>query len=503
MKRLLKNFAFMAGATLTLALILIALAAPLLAPFDPDAQDTSRRLEQPSRQHLLGLDDLGRDVLSRIVFGARVSLRVGFSVVLIGSMIGVALGAIAGYFGGGWDVLIMRVCDILLAFPGILLAIALVAVLGPSLNNVILALATINWVGYARLVRGQVLKVREMEYVTAARALGARSPRVILRHVLPNVINPVIVMATLGLAGAILAEAALSFLGLGVQPPTPSWGAMLDVGPAVPRNREPPRDLSRRRDHARGDGPELPRRRPDRRARSEVPQARGLTGPARGSCSALAFAKHDDCPRRTVTKRLRRDEPAGMNGIRDRPIGEVGFVDDHGVRESDSIRQIARRCCDVDDRALIAEVKTIAARPKLRHRHRVNGRVGRQRTRGGDGGHRLLRDHPHTRCVPDERQADEHHRGPAVTRPPHLREAGGGGDGNERGQSLKVPELLVPDDGKRDQRHHDEKRSSPCRARSPSQPEQRKHGRREPLRDVPSGTSLQAGTWSSTRNRDE
>lgn len=230
MKRLLKNFAFTSGAILTLALILIAIAAPLLAPFDPDAQDTSRRLEAPSNQHPLGLDDLGRDVLSRIVFGARVSLRVGFSVVLIGSMIGVALGAIAGYFGGGWDVTIMRICDILLAFPGILLAIALVAVLGPSLNNVILALATINWVGYARLVRGQVLKVREMEYVTAARALGARSPRVIMRHVLPNVINPVIVMATLGLAGAILAEAALSFLGLGVQPPTPSWGAMLTSG---------------------------------------------------------------------------------------------------------------------------------------------------------------------------------------------------------------------------------------------------------------------------------
>jgi peptide/nickel transport system permease protein len=230
MKQLLTNFAFTLGALLTIALIFVALAAPLLAPFDPDSQDTSRRLETPSKQHLLGLDDLGRDVLSRIVFGARVSLRVGFSVVVIGSLIGVALGAMAGYFGGAWDVTIMRICDILLAFPGILLAIALVAVLGPSLNNVILALAAINWVGYARLVRGQVLKVREMEYVTAAKALGARSPRVITRHVLPNVINPVIVMATLGLAGAILAEAALSFLGLGVQPPTPSWGAMLTSG---------------------------------------------------------------------------------------------------------------------------------------------------------------------------------------------------------------------------------------------------------------------------------
>ncbi len=227
---LLRNFAFTAGALLTIVLILVAITAPLLAPFDPDEQDTSRRLEPPSKHHPLGLDDLGRDVLSRIVFGARVSLRVGFSVVVIGSIVGVALGAIAGYFGGGWDAMIMRICDVLLAFPGILLAIALVAVLGPSLNNVILALAVINWVGYARLVRGQVLKVREMEYVTAARAIGASSWRVIVQHVLPNVINPVIVMATLGLAGAILAEAALSFLGLGVQPPTPSWGAMLTSG---------------------------------------------------------------------------------------------------------------------------------------------------------------------------------------------------------------------------------------------------------------------------------
>jgi peptide/nickel transport system permease protein len=229
-KRLARNFAFTSGLLLTVTLLVIALLAPLVASKDPNVQDTSRRLEPPSKEHILGLDDLGRDVFSRIVYGARVSLRVGFSVVLIASIVGVTLGAIAGYFGGIADVLIMRLCDILLAFPGILLAIALVAVLGPSLNNVILALATIGWVGYARLVRGQVLKVREMEYVTAAKALGARSPRVIALHVLPNVINPVIVMATLGLAGAILAEAALSFLGLGVQPPTPSWGAMLTAG---------------------------------------------------------------------------------------------------------------------------------------------------------------------------------------------------------------------------------------------------------------------------------
>ena len=229
-KHLVRNFAFMSGGIITVVLLLAAIAAPILAPHDPSVQATDRRLEGPSSNHILGLDDLGRDVFSRILYGARVSLRVGFSVVILSSLIGVTLGAIAGYFGGRIDTLIMRLCDILLAFPGILLAIALVAVLGPSLNNVVLALSTIGWVGYARLVRGQVLKVREMEYVTAAKALGARSHRVIFRHVLPNVVNPVIVMATLGLAGAILSEAALSFLGLGVQPPTPSWGAMLTAG---------------------------------------------------------------------------------------------------------------------------------------------------------------------------------------------------------------------------------------------------------------------------------
>ena len=229
-KTFLTNFALTAGALITIALVIVALAAPLIAPHDPNWQETSRRLEQPSKQHLLGLDDLGRDVFSRVVYGARVSLRVGFSVVLLTSTVGIFLGAVAGYFGGKADTLIMRLSDMLLAFPGILLAIALVAVLGPSLNNVVLALSVIGWVGYARLVRGQILKVRQMEFVTAAEALGARSPRIIFRHLLPNVLSPVIVMATLGLAGAILAEAALSFLGLGVQPPTPSWGAMLTTG---------------------------------------------------------------------------------------------------------------------------------------------------------------------------------------------------------------------------------------------------------------------------------
>src|SRR5437763_9510672 len=196
MRRLLRNFAFTAGLLLTVALALVAIAAPLPAAFDRKSQYTIRGLEPPSHGHLLGLDDVGRDVLSRIVWSARVSLRVGFSVVILASLIGITLGAMAGYFGGWMDTLIMRFTDILLAFPGILLAIAMVAVLGPSLRNVVLALATIGWVGYARLVRGQVLKVREMEYVTAAKALGARSPRVIIRHVLPNVMHPRIVAST-------------------------------------------------------------------------------------------------------------------------------------------------------------------------------------------------------------------------------------------------------------------------------------------------------------------
>jgi peptide/nickel transport system permease protein len=229
-RKYLSNFALVSGAITTILLVVVALSAPLLAPYDPNAQDTARRLEGPSSDHILGLDDLGRDVASRVIYGARVSLRVGFSVVIITAIVGIILGSIAGYFGGFMDTVIMRISDMLLAFPGILLAIALVAVLGPSLNNVVLALSVIGWVSYARLTRGQVLKVREMEFVTAAEALGARSPRVIFRHLLPNVISPVIVQATLGLAGAILAEASLSFLGLGVQPPTPSWGAMLTTG---------------------------------------------------------------------------------------------------------------------------------------------------------------------------------------------------------------------------------------------------------------------------------
>jgi len=218
------------GMVIVIVAVLAALAGPVLTPYDPAAQELSRRLEGPSWAHPFGLDELGRDILSRLLSGARISLMVGIAVVSVSSVVGMLLGSIAGYFGGLVDDLISRVVDILMAFPGILLAIALVAVLGPSLTNVVLALSIIGWVGYARLVRGQAMRAREFEFVQAARALGAGAPRVVLRHVLPTAFPSVVVQATLGMAGSIIAEAALSFLGLGVQPPTPSWGTMLDAG---------------------------------------------------------------------------------------------------------------------------------------------------------------------------------------------------------------------------------------------------------------------------------
>ena len=211
-------------------LVLVALLGPLLAAYGPVDQDLEHRLEGPSRAHLFGLDELGRDILSRLLWGARVSMLVGFTVVSSATFIGLAVGSIAGALGGRVDASLMRLLDVFLAFPGILLAIALVAVLGPALSHVILALVAIGWVGTARLVRGQILQLREQEFVLAARSGGASLPRLILVHLIPNVLPLVVVQASLGLAGAILAEASLSFLGLGIQPPTPSWGAMINAG---------------------------------------------------------------------------------------------------------------------------------------------------------------------------------------------------------------------------------------------------------------------------------
>ena len=220
------------GAAIVLIAVLAAVAGPSLTTFAPADQQLPLRLEGPTAMHWFGLDELGRDILARILSGARISLMVGLVVVSISSSLGILLGAFAGYFGGRIDEIISRIIDILLAFPSLLLAIAIVAVLGPSLINVIVALSLIGWVGYARLVRGQVLRTRELEFVQAARALGAATPRILARHVIPSTLPAVTVQATLGMGGAILSEAALSFLGLGVQPPTPSWGTMLSYGRA-------------------------------------------------------------------------------------------------------------------------------------------------------------------------------------------------------------------------------------------------------------------------------
>src|SRR6187399_2115908 len=218
------------GALIVGVTLLAALVGPAITPFDPASQQLALRLAAPSLAHPFGLDELGRDIFARVLAGARISFLVGLTVVSVSASVGTLLGALAGYFGGVLDDLISRVIDTLLAFPGLLLAIAIVAVLGPSLINVLVALTLIGWVGYARLVRGQVLRAREFEYVTAAKAVGAGTLRILSRHVLPTALPALLVQATLGMAGAILSEAALSFLGLGVQPPTPSWGSMINGG---------------------------------------------------------------------------------------------------------------------------------------------------------------------------------------------------------------------------------------------------------------------------------
>ena len=220
------------GTFIVVGAALLALLGPSMTPFDPAAQTLPLRLARPSAAHPFGLDELGRDILARVLAGARISFLIGLTVVFVSASVGTLLGAAAGYFGGLLDDAISRVIDVLLAFPGLLLAIALVAVLGPSLANVLVALTIIGWVGYARLVRGQVLRARELDYVQAARAQGAGVARILWRHVIPAALPAVVVQATLGMAGAIVSEAALSFLGLGVQPPTPSWGTMLNGGRA-------------------------------------------------------------------------------------------------------------------------------------------------------------------------------------------------------------------------------------------------------------------------------
>jgi peptide/nickel transport system permease protein len=217
------------GLVVVVVIAACALFAPWIAPQDITAVDLATRYLPPSSQHLFGTDALGRDVFARVVYGARISLRVGLVVVTVSTVIGTLLGAIAGYYGGWIDrILSGYIFNVFLAFPGLLLAIAMVAFLGAGLDKLILALCVIGWVGYARLIRGQVLKVREYDFVQAARALGAGDLRILFVHILPNAIQPLIVQASLGMAGAVLAEASLSFLGLGIPPPAPSWGTMIE-----------------------------------------------------------------------------------------------------------------------------------------------------------------------------------------------------------------------------------------------------------------------------------
>jgi peptide/nickel transport system permease protein len=219
------------GVVLVTIFIIFALFAPFIAPQDPALIDLPSRLDAVSHAHWFGTDELGRDILSRVIYGARISMLVGSCVVATSLALGLIIGSIAGYYGGTIDRFVNIVLiNAFLSFPGILIAIAFVAFRGPGIFNLVVALSLGGWVGYARLVRGQVLAAREREFVEAARALGASDPRIIVRHILPNIIQPVIVQAAIGMAGAILAEATMSFLGLGVPPPTASWGTMLNDG---------------------------------------------------------------------------------------------------------------------------------------------------------------------------------------------------------------------------------------------------------------------------------
>lgn len=233
--RLSRNRTAAIGLIIVLFLVFVAVFAPVLAPHHPYEQNLEKALLPPCREYPFGTDDLGRCVFSRIIFGTRISLQIGVTVTAITASIGVIMGLIAGYYGRLVDEIIMRLVDILLAFPGLVLALAIAGLLGPGLFNVMFALAVVGWMGYARVVRGAVLAVKEKEFIESAKAIGAKDLYILLRHILPNVSAPVIVMATLGIGYVILAAAGLSFLGLGAQPPTPVWGAMLNSGKAFMR----------------------------------------------------------------------------------------------------------------------------------------------------------------------------------------------------------------------------------------------------------------------------
>jgi peptide/nickel transport system permease protein len=232
LSRLRANRLAMAGAAVVVVLILVALLAPVIVPHDPHAIDVNAILLPPSPQHLFGTDELGRDVFSRMVYGARVSLQVGFVAAGLATLVGVILGALAGYYGGKVEALIMRFTDMMLCFPTFFLILAVIALLEPSIINIMAVIGLTSWMGVARLVRAEFLSLKERDYVVAARSLGASDTRIIFRHILPNSLAPVLVALTLGVAGAILTESGLSFLGLGVQPPLASWGNILNQGKA-------------------------------------------------------------------------------------------------------------------------------------------------------------------------------------------------------------------------------------------------------------------------------
>ncbi|MBD1400997.1 ABC transporter permease [Pelovirga terrestris] len=228
-RRLLNNRMALAGAAIVLFMFIMAVAASFTS-VDPAAIDVSKSLQPPSWEHPLGTDDLGREVLVRMLYGARISLLVGFVAVGISTLIGILCGALAGYYGGWVDAVVMRFVDIMLCFPTFFLILAVIAFLDPSIWNIMIVIGLTSWMGVARLVRAEFLSLRQRDFVLAAQVLGASDVRLIFRHILPNALSPVLVSATLGVAGAILTESALSFLGIGVQPPTPSWGNMLIIG---------------------------------------------------------------------------------------------------------------------------------------------------------------------------------------------------------------------------------------------------------------------------------
>jgi peptide/nickel transport system permease protein len=229
-QQFMKNKLALAGAAIILLLVVIAIFAPVIAPYDPVGQNLTERLSGPTHRHLLGTDDLGRDSFSRMLYGVRISLTVGLVAVGIAVIIGTLLGLIAGYFGGWVDTFIMRAVDIMLCFPSFFLILLVVAFLEPSIYNVMAVIGLTSWPGLTRLVRAETLSMRERQFVQAARLLGSSDTRILLMHILPNVISPIIVSATLGVGDAILTESGLSFLGLGVQPPMASWGQMLTIG---------------------------------------------------------------------------------------------------------------------------------------------------------------------------------------------------------------------------------------------------------------------------------